>query len=122
MKIRVCMRQEVIFFSSRRRHTRYWRDWSSDVCSSDLFGRYHVGAHYALPIRIPASGTSTSHVLGAADQNPGEQHEDTAEDHLERRAPERAFHVFGPYPRDGEEFDRDHDGGNGRGREKSVGP
>src|SRR3712207_9238506 len=22
-------------FSSRRRHTRYWRDWSSDVCSSD---------------------------------------------------------------------------------------
>src|SRR3712207_2001683 len=24
------------FFSSRRRHTRYWRDWSSGVCSSDL--------------------------------------------------------------------------------------
>src|SRR3712207_5078182 len=24
------------FFSSRRRHTRYGRDWSSDVCSSDL--------------------------------------------------------------------------------------
>src|SRR5947209_9340186 len=23
-------------FSSERRHTRYWRDWSSDVCSSDL--------------------------------------------------------------------------------------
>src|SRR5438445_1040826 len=23
------------FFSSRRRHTSYWRDWSSDVCSSD---------------------------------------------------------------------------------------
>src|SRR3712207_1376244 len=26
----------TFFFSSRRRHTRYWRDWSSDVCSSDL--------------------------------------------------------------------------------------
>src|SRR3712207_7539409 len=26
----------LVFFSSRRRHTRYWRDWSSDVCSSDL--------------------------------------------------------------------------------------
>src|SRR5207249_10461056 len=25
------------FFSSRRRHTRSKRDWSSDVCSSDLF-------------------------------------------------------------------------------------
>src|SRR5207247_8252392 len=26
------------FFSSRRRHTRSTRDWSSDVCSSDLNG------------------------------------------------------------------------------------
>src|SRR5947209_20300386 len=26
----------MFFFSSRRRHTSYWRDWSSDVCSSDL--------------------------------------------------------------------------------------
>src|SRR5258707_14222955 len=29
------------FFSSRRRHTRYWRDWSSDVCSSDLDAECH---------------------------------------------------------------------------------
>src|SRR5256884_9828369 len=28
----------VFFFSSRRRHTRCSRDWSSDVCSSDLVG------------------------------------------------------------------------------------
>src|SRR5690606_40890686 len=27
----------TVFFSSRRRHTRCSRDWSSDVCSSDLF-------------------------------------------------------------------------------------
>src|SRR3989440_8629900 len=27
----------VFFFSSRRRHTRSDRDWSSDVCSSDLY-------------------------------------------------------------------------------------
>src|SRR5690606_40512428 len=26
----------MFFFSSRRRHTRFSRDWSSDVCSSDL--------------------------------------------------------------------------------------
>src|SRR5438445_6365984 len=32
------------FFSSRRRHTRYWRDWSSDVCSSDL-GSYFPIVH-----------------------------------------------------------------------------
>src|SRR6266498_393362 len=36
------------FFSSRRRHTRCGRDWSSDVCSSDL-GRagYHVGVTWS---------------------------------------------------------------------------
>src|SRR5437868_12191996 len=28
--------EEGFFFSSRRRHTRSKRDWSSDVCSSDL--------------------------------------------------------------------------------------
>src|SRR5690606_40575534 len=28
------------FFSSRRRHTRFSRDWSSDVCSSDLWQRF----------------------------------------------------------------------------------
>ena len=27
----------IFFFSSRRRHTRLRRDWSSDVCSSDLY-------------------------------------------------------------------------------------
>src|SRR5437764_15302505 len=30
------MRCPFFFFSSRRRHTRYIGDWSSDVCSSDL--------------------------------------------------------------------------------------
>src|SRR5204862_2834088 len=29
------------FFSSRRRHTRSLRDWSSDVCSSDLSSQLH---------------------------------------------------------------------------------
>src|SRR5450432_4390426 len=32
-----CIRNFIVFFfSSRRRHTRSDRDWSSDVCSSDL--------------------------------------------------------------------------------------
>src|SRR2546422_9105948 len=31
------------FFSSRRRHTRCSRDWSSDVCSSDLDGPRDLG-------------------------------------------------------------------------------
>src|SRR5688572_1619925 len=29
------MRASIFFFSSRRRHTRFDCDWSSDVCSSD---------------------------------------------------------------------------------------
>src|SRR2546429_3070490 len=40
----------LFFFSSRRRHTRCSRDWSSDVCSSDLRGdrlRAQEGQHYA---------------------------------------------------------------------------
>src|SRR5690606_40668718 len=31
-----CRLRFCFFFSSRRRHTRFSRDWSSDVCSSDL--------------------------------------------------------------------------------------
>src|SRR5687768_18394238 len=37
----LCIRLFRFFFSSRRRHTRCSRDWSSDVCSSDL----KAGAH-----------------------------------------------------------------------------
>src|SRR3712207_6942339 len=50
----------MFFFSSRRRHTRYWRDWSSDVCSSDL-GEANAP-------RIPVSSTkgATGHCFGAA--------------------------------------------------------
>src|SRR2546430_8932653 len=32
----------IVVFSSRRRHTRFDCDWSSDVCSSDLVGRADV--------------------------------------------------------------------------------
>src|SRR6266498_4312909 len=34
--MRWCGAVGLVFFSSRRRHTRCGRDWSSDVCSSDL--------------------------------------------------------------------------------------
>src|SRR5215217_2056317 len=43
------------FFSSRRRHTRYWRDWSSDVCSSDLVAHVRDGAFDLL---LPADAES----------------------------------------------------------------
>src|SRR5699024_12083291 len=41
------------FFSSRRRHTRSKRDWSSDVCSSDLiFGTIWIESFLALDDRL----------------------------------------------------------------------
>src|SRR5207253_7620838 len=45
----------LFFFSSRRRHTRWPRDWSSDVCSSDL-GRQYLQA-------ISLSGASAHNKL-----------------------------------------------------------
>src|SRR5439155_3372190 len=41
------------FFSSRRRHTRWPRDWSSDVCSSDLLRRmFSAGLFLGTPFTI----------------------------------------------------------------------
>src|SRR2546422_6742105 len=44
------------FFSSRRRHTRCSRDWSSDVCSSDLGGGDGVEALRGVARLLEASG------------------------------------------------------------------
>src|SRR5690606_39620782 len=38
--------------SSRRRHTRFSRDWSSDVCSSDLRFYHHNGVDLRAVIRV----------------------------------------------------------------------
>src|SRR3712207_8741652 len=67
------MKSRFFFFSSRRRHTRYWRDWSSDVCSSDLAifrelkvdmvlsGHRHVPYVWSISgVRIVHSGTASS--------------------------------------------------------------
>src|SRR5258707_12484157 len=48
------------FFSSRRRHTRYWRDWSSDVCSSDLVLRAITEIFHALKSVLKKKGLSTA--------------------------------------------------------------
>src|SRR5437879_9904260 len=60
------------FFSSRRRHTRYIGDWSSDVCSSDLYiSRISVDGKSVLDVGT-ASGTENpepvSHWLARADR------------------------------------------------------
>src|SRR5690625_6352008 len=70
------------FFSSRRRHTRWPRDWSSDVCSSDLFTlavkythtcgtKYFVSREYVEVAiqRLHVHGPMT-HGLSTIDQHP----------------------------------------------------
>src|SRR5699024_11739887 len=54
----------VFFFSSRRRHTRSKRDWSSDVCSSDLEAAAHVGVQQIgeEPQRAGAVGEGVEHL------------------------------------------------------------
>src|SRR5690606_1558373 len=44
------------FFSSRRRHTRFSRDWSSDVCSSDLGPQRALFMHLTLVPYIATAG------------------------------------------------------------------
>src|SRR5690606_39498679 len=51
----------VFFFSSRRRHTRFSRDWSSDVCSSDLGPTLRISGtvptrEHPIPIGVPQEG------------------------------------------------------------------
>src|SRR5207245_5700128 len=67
------------FFSSRRRHTRCYRDWSSDVCSSDLGGHddrqgiaAHRRAHRARRLRLADARADLRVAARAAARN-GEQ-------------------------------------------------
>src|SRR5438270_7762097 len=59
--------QYLFFFSSRRRHTRFDCDWSSDVCSSDLLvGHVHdLGAGHELE-QLAADVTGRSAEIGRA--------------------------------------------------------
>src|SRR2546429_7837811 len=60
----------IFFFSSRRRHTRCSRDWSSDVCSSDLdgalAGEMHLreAGHSELPSPV-RTGSGSKGVISA---------------------------------------------------------
>src|SRR5699024_11846524 len=44
------------FFSSRRRHTRSKRDWSSDVCSSDLRSDLHMSYAVCRMQKVKSAG------------------------------------------------------------------
>src|SRR5699024_795694 len=69
----------IFFFSSRRRHTRSKRDWSSDVCSSDLCRRllrYVCSLVYScrtfnsfnrlMPVIMVKNGTTGNEYVGSS--------------------------------------------------------
>src|SRR3712207_7097699 len=88
----ICVLEWVIyffFFSSRRRHTRYWRDWSSDVCSSDLAGTIadeHVGAQAEA---LRGAGELDAGPRGVALQEHGAARHATTSARVRRRSEER---------------------------------
>src|SRR5690606_39434549 len=54
----------IFFFSSRRRHTVFSRDWSSDVCSSDLLARLALSHARILPNGVQSPRPNAkSHVM-----------------------------------------------------------
>src|SRR2546422_4043455 len=55
----VLSRLLFFFFSSRRRHTRCSRDWSSDVCSSDLLVATFLGLTALAPLLAPYDPVAT---------------------------------------------------------------
>src|SRR5207247_6868042 len=59
----------VFFFSSRRRHTRSTRDWSSDVCSSDLLFALYLATDCSLAEINPLVTTKDGRVF-ALDAKP----------------------------------------------------
>src|SRR6266498_1975987 len=59
----------VFFFSSRRRHTRCGRDWSSDVCSSDLVFTTRVGGVSEGPFESLNLGRRTGDDVERVDEN-----------------------------------------------------
>src|SRR2546427_12201360 len=68
------------FFSSRRRHTRFDCDWSSDVCSSDLFGdnRARFDSLTSAPTYRVEKSTSVTMAPPFDDPCPGEPNGETA--------------------------------------------
>src|SRR2546429_783093 len=56
------------FFSSRRRHTRCSRDWSSDVCSSDLLVGRRLRKSAVSLFCVGSVGVSFAYALGAVTQ------------------------------------------------------
>src|SRR5690606_40012629 len=95
------------FFSSRRRHTRFSRDWSSDVCSSDLASQYEARLERELrfaqrvqaallPTQLPKriKGVDLSVAFAPARELGGDFHEDRKSTRLNSSHVKISYAVF----------------------------
>src|SRR2546422_2001368 len=91
----VCTSLFFFFFSSRRRHTRCSRDWSSDVCSSDLLCLHGSKRCPRRPATFRSSDESSTAALGdiviAALETPAYELANTARDRQRRQPKKMTF-------------------------------
>src|SRR5882762_5967434 len=89
----------LFFFSSRRRHTRFKCDWSSDVCSSDLLkesGLHQIAQQLGDPAKLPRFLNIVSKADGCVASTP-----ETAELYQQARPksdPATVAFIATPYP------------------------
>src|SRR6202142_386913 len=69
--MRCACKVSFVFFSSRRRHTRLVGDWSSDVCSSDLFIKINCAAIPKTLMESELFGYEKGAFTGAVGAKPG---------------------------------------------------
>src|SRR3712207_8296139 len=85
---------DPLFFSNIRRHTRYWRDWSSDVCSSDLVKTrqpvhkpFRIAGREQVPVRAILDDLGGTSDIGHDHRHTGrELFEGRHRERLDRRA------------------------------------
>ncbi len=82
-------RLQSFFFSSRQRHTRLRRDWSSDGCSSDLTPLWRL-AGFALGAGTALMGEKAAHACTEAVESVIEQHYADQVAELAEREPDLA--------------------------------
>src|SRR5439155_6797440 len=63
----------LFFFSSRRRHTSWPRDWSSDVCSSDLSPWTGSGAFFPVIASGGHTGTNAARIGRSEERRVGKE-------------------------------------------------
>src|SRR5699024_4405025 len=74
------------FFSSRRRHTRSKRDWSSDVCSSDLDDEAEAAEAQAEEAADEKEETSDEKTVEASEETEEEEKQDDSTEEEETEA------------------------------------